>query len=294
MILAIVSGFLLLFTLGAYALMDEAADAHREERHFSAAQRVHWMQQDYLQNLLYQMHPGKAVRSKSKKPGDEKKQDKEKTFLSPRCKQVLSENAKLNLFPLANKNAASLLLREISLKFLKKLYEKTEIYEEGFEEKVLDSLTQLLQAHPDLTSFDEIASLLQQHSSFFYPLIKGTHSYILNSDKGYPALSDFCTLDPKRPPILMKCASSTLLSALFGERFVGRVLEEEKKKWEKSNKHQPLKKQEYETLFKESAPTGDNFSDYACLLNFKLGNQHSDRKLVLDPSTNILVKLEME
>lgn len=287
-ILPLVTAFMFLFALGAYTLLHQSMATKYEESHFSGAQRLHWGNYSQTERTLYKDHPGTILFPKKKSSSPPKTH---LPYQSPRNRINLPESAKLNLAPLLFQNSPHPLLRHIALALINRLYQATSLYRPGLEEEVLSTLTREVRAHPDISSFQELFGQIHVENPLYYKLFKGTQKYTLFTSKGYPALSDFMTLDPKRASIIMPNASKPLLIALFGDAFANQLIKKEQVIWEEGHKHRPLKKEEIAMLFVEFGPPGYKLEDFDSFIDYSRHDKQVEQHIFYDEKSKIQLRL---
>lgn len=286
-ILPLVTAFMLLFAIGAYTLLQQAISTRQEERHFGAAQRLHWKSVSQIESALYKLHPGQSPSHVAK----EKTKQPDKPYESPRTKFNLPLSAKLNISPLFSETPNPR-LREIAAKLIERLYQATYLYRPGLADEVLNLLIDTGRQNPDCLTFAELFRKMRNPPHVLYKMLKGTQNYRLFTSLGYPSLDDYLAIAPKRAPIFMVHASKALLIAAFGDVFANQLILKEKESWEKEGKYIPLKKEEIEALFLEFGGHGKNLSDLDPLLDYKRHSRALDQQIYLDEKSKIQVRIK--
>lgn len=243
-ILPLISAFILFFALGSYALVHEWKASLIEKRFVAAAFGISRQKVSDQQEEAYNNCPGNNLFPQN---GRESKKNEEAKFQSHRDKGV-HPLGKLNIAPLFKDNPHPL-LKEIALKYLKRIYERTDIYFDNLEKKMLDLIIKLAKDDPSINSFEAIYAKLERENPTFYKLIKGTHDYRVCTSRGYPALDDyFCIEHEWKRPVFFQKAPQILLEVVFGEAFADTIRRAEKARWDKNHKTMSLTKKALDKL----------------------------------------------
>lgn len=274
-VLPLVSAFILIFAICSYTFFHNVCAAVQERSHYIGSHRIVRKFANHLQTKLYIKLPGENLH------GSERKKSPSSTFISPRDRFNLAEEAKFNITPLfidRDKNRKE----AIFLELIKSLYEFTSIYTPGLENELLEALKN----NPKIESFNELLT----YNPSFYKMIKGTNNYKLSSFKGYPALGDFLTIEknPRAKMINFSCAARPVLEALFGKVFAPKIINEEKHKWEIKHKHSPLTKQELNAFL---LTKNKNFTEYWQFIHFRNKKKARSNEVFQDAKTKIQIKI---
>ncbi len=109
-----------------------------------------------------------------------------------------------------------------AVRLIKALYEHAPFYKEGLEYQVVNAL---------LTRGDkEIIDLFKDSPSLdaiFYKMFKGTRTYEVGTDKGYPALLDYCLFTDSDDKLLYPELAKPVLEALVGPALMKTIEEKE-------------------------------------------------------------------
>ena len=286
-ILPLVSAFIFLFALGSYTLIHHFKATMQEQNHYSASLNI---QRKYAKKILKKKWKEIEGKNLHPKKNTESNKDENLQYFSPRDRLKFFPEKKLNIFFLFSENKDPF-LEEVTLRLISNLYKRTTIYTENLPEKVLTAITRIIQADPSIDSFEKLApKLLVEDHEFFYKIIKGTHDYILFSDKGYPALGDYLTITAhkKQKPIFFRRASTALLQALFKDPIAHQIRLAEKRKWEEKHKHNALLMKELETLLLQHKL---NLSDYKPYLSFSRQKTGASQEALVDEKTGLHRKI---
>lgn len=147
-----------------------------------------------------------------------------------RTERRSSKRSTLNLAPLAT----SSILCPVATRLLLSLYEGTSLFKN--READLEKLVSLILDALLTQKGDSLAERLKEmraHHPILYKMLKGTSTYNIKTNSGYPPLSDFFTIAPKNPKAIhFHYASAPLLDALFSARIRHLFYKLERKKWE--------------------------------------------------------------
>jgi hypothetical protein len=142
--------------------------------------------------------------------------------------------------------------------------------EEHLEYALLDAWIEKAQNIPNCTSLSELFPEDQKLKSIFYKMLKGTKTYTIGTNIGYPSLEEFITIneDKKAKAIYISFASTPLLSAIFNDPIATQIHDLEKAKWNKDHKHHPVSKEELTSLVLKDHSLRVNLASIEDLLNF--------------------------
>lgn len=283
-VLPLVCAFILLFSLGSYALVHQFRAVVHEKSVFTGSMRIQRKFASCLQEDIFNEI-------------EEVKQET-KTDSSPKNKKDIeykSRRDRLNPFPESKLNISGFFkeeqlpgLREIAENLLKRIYERTSLWYPNMEREILDLIIQSAKDNPTVTTFEE----LSKHEPRLYKWVKGTQAYELFTSQGYPSLSDYMSLDPKerKKPIHFTFASRALLLALFGENdlLAQQITHEERLKWEVDHIQRALTKSELEAFLLKHRK---NLSDYEHLLYFSTSRRSGPQVVICDEKSNVQLKI---
>ena len=288
-VLPLVSAFILIFAICSYTFVHNVRTAMEEKIHFSASHRIsrkfvsNLTKKAYAQEDAKNLHPTKKEKTKVKK---------ETPYRSPRDFFNKKPESKLNIRPLLEVGD-HIELEKIVLSLLQDLYRFAPFYKPDLEKEILTTIVEVLKENPNFTRFDLLLSKIpEDQMSLFYKLSKGTHHYKLHTTVGYPAIGDFISLETMRekdPPMHFCYCSRPLLEAVFGPIISGRIINEEKHKWELKHKHQPMSKEELEAflLSYRLSPV-----DYQELFSYGTASHTSPIEILHDAESHLQIKIE--
>jgi hypothetical protein len=122
---------------------------------------------------------------------------------------------------------------KIAVRLIKALYEHAPFYQEGLEYQVVNAL---------LTRGKKTLSELFQNDPTLYKMLKGTSSYEVGTDKGYPALTDYCSFTATDKQLSYRDIAQPVLEALVGSSLM-QIIENEE-----TVENKPLKKEKLKDL----------------------------------------------
>lgn len=290
-ILPMVTALALLFALCSYTLMHQYIAVKFESQKVRGAHRIERVFLSEIDRGRYRSHSAKPSNKKKEEQSDE--QIKEMTYHSPRMLFNKKPLTKLNLAPLltTSENVEQQMLKKAAATLIKNLYQHTPLYEEELEKEVVQILVNVLKEHPEIESLSEAYSHIEKRRPLFYKLFRGTQSYQVSSNVGYPSLTDFFILEKKRAAIQFAHASSPVLEAVFGMPITAAILREEEARWHEDHRHHPLKKTELSDLLIQERK---NPSDYEPLLNFSTSQVKGDQFIFQDKLSKVQKKLPIE
>ncbi len=160
------------------------------------------------------------------KPDPIKQKDPEPKKKSPtyfRKDKCTYEEQKLNLSQFAEPAISSQHFQyKAAARLIRLLYQHTSFYYEGLELQVLDtilkrgdrSLSELFENNPAL-------------DAIFYKMLKGTSTYEIGKNKGYPSLLDYCCFQTSDNHLHYPDLSKPVLQALVGSDLMSLIEKQE-------------------------------------------------------------------
>lgn len=288
-VLPLVSVFLMIFAICSYTFVHKIRTVIEAKTHLSSSYRITRQFASNTNRIMYQKY--RAVKSPTPKK-QKSSGPKNSSYHSPRDAFNKREEMKLNLRTLLTKNDNKEIER-ISLRLLENLYFLAPFYRKELEYEILQTLLAALKNHPDCIRFEELLAFIPKEKyPLFYKLIKGTQTYQVYTTKGYPPLGDFFSLEKLKPsekPIQFCHASRPLLEAIFGQTLAPLIINEEKHKWEKEQKHITMNKQELEAFLLSQRR---NLTDYEPLLSFSQKKNPPHHEIIHDLNSGLRLKFE--
>jgi hypothetical protein len=165
---------------------------------------------------------------------------------------------------------------KVAARLFKSLYQYAPFYQEGLEDKILSALLK----RGDTPLYD----LFQNDplDATFYKILKGTSTYDIGTNKGYPALRDYFSFKDSDGKLRYPYLSKSVLEAL-----VGGALMETIEKAEKEN-NKPLTKPEFKELLDAQGITGQNRIYFANNLRFGKTKKGAQTAFIDDDSKMII------
>lgn len=140
-----------------------------------------------------------------------------------RDKKPTQEQQKFNLALLKPDSPYAAQLRGAALELIKKMYEKTPFYREGIEQDILQAVIEEMDQ-------DLLFSLKNPElDALFYQMQRGTSTYDIKTQKGFPSFWDYFTVCPGSKLNFLHLPKETLESIL-GKPFAEKVFEKERDK----------------------------------------------------------------
>ena len=144
------------------------------------------------------------------------------------------EEQKLDLTSFdASKISAQDVQYKIAVRLIKALYKHAPFYQEGLENQVVNAL---------LKREKKPLSELFQDDPTLYKVLKGTSTYEIGTDKGYPALTDYCSFTATNKQLSYRDLSKPVLEALVGPSLM-QIIEKEE-----TVKNKPLLSKDFQDL----------------------------------------------
>lgn len=283
-VLPLVTAFILLFAMGSYSLMSQLRGVLEERTHYLGMLTICRGNATAHQVELFNALEGEEAK-KAKNPQKEKEL-KDTDYESFREKNNPSPHSKLHIHDLITQENP--LIKQVATRLIRLLYEHTAFYVEGFEHEVLDQILVVLKEHPEIEAFEECLA----YAPSLYKVIKGTHTYRLSTNEGYPPLENFLSLqrlDATAKPIHFTFASRMLLEALFDDpRLVGEISMQERERWDKDHRIHPCTKAELSQLL---GKRNKNLSDLEALLYFSTSRKRNNKYLIRDDASSVQMRI---
>jgi len=180
------------------------------------------------------------VKPTPKKSKNENKERKAPLFF--RDKKLGWSEGRLNLSSLLEENKISETLLTLAADYLTELYGHAEFFPSD-PIPLLNLLISKLKKGTELVPLQE----LELNNEALYKMLRGTHTYDLKKQVGYPPFNHFFTFEKRKgPPINFKYANEILLQVVLGKETTHALIKMEKEK--QANK--PLKKRGVCATFK--------------------------------------------
>lgn len=289
-ILPFVFAFVLIFALGASTLLQNWKGVQSEEIKYRGFMRTHRELQSSIERKQFVYQRGKVIGTA---PKEKKEGEKVPTYYNPREALTLHPLSKLNIAPLLSKSPfpASALLYETAATLIRLLYEKTPFYKKDLEYQLLDQLISSASQIEGEISWGKLIPLLVAEEPY-YKIFRGTKSYQLFTNKGYPPLSDFISLDAKKKlkPLHLRYATKPLLISLFGEKLTLQIEEIEREKWKKDYRHHSITSEELGALLLKDHTNRRNLMDFEPLMNFSVKTERNPNLTIVDGSSGITLR----
>ena len=257
-ILPVIFAFLILFSIGSYAWMKDASSSFQEKEHFLAKTNISLTlftesQKAFHGNISQKQEPKKSQVNESDKETlfQHKTSKKKEPFESRRLDFYPSEHAKLNIKDLRSKEKPDPRLVKIFYDLIDLLYGKTVLCNSGksSSKPIADFLLELLQKAKGINAIEKLSDFApEDKKQLIYSLLKGTQSYTMETNQGYPPLGDFVRITPRQLAIYPSHAHIYLLKVLYSEEVIKQVIEQEKKLFEQNGKYTCIQKSDFNSI----------------------------------------------
>jgi len=212
-----------------------------------------------------------------------------------REKRVGWEKGKLNLCTLIKEPHKYSSLETVVRGYVKQLYGHADFFpkKKDITKDLIKALIEAYKKEDPSIQFHELSFKDRELQEIFYKMVRGTHTYDLERQIGYPPFGEMFTFEKSdRPPMNYHYANQTFLAFYFGKEFTKKFVALEKELLEEAKKKHlsPVKKSQLEQMIGNQM-MGDRNQIFE-LLDFKY--QPSDRKPVKykDEKTQITVKVQ--
>lgn len=293
-ILPMVLAFITLFCLGVNLIFQDVVSMRAKKESYVSLVKVQRDFQTRVEHKQFVNAKRKARQTAQKQHQNPPKKDKMPSnakYENPRKRFHVHIAGKLNITPLFESVDAPIKqpLYETAANLIRILYEKTAIYTLGFEYELLDFIVEQGQKNSSTEAFEDFYQYVPRAKPRIYKALKGTPSYVLETNEGYPPISHYFLIarGQKRKPVIFYYASAPLIKALFHEDLSRKIEEKEKLKWEEKKKHNPLKKTELEQLVASNFKDKNQMAKLELLIDFNRKTQVQSELLIKDRATGI-------
>lgn len=161
------------------------------------------------------------------------------------------DNAKFNLAALVKEPTDAKLhpLYEVLARLLRILYQErvfSKEKEEKIEYRLMDVILKKARQISDVESLSELYPDDPMLKRIYYKLLRGTNQY--SRTEGIAPLSDFVKFDTEAKAASLAFASPVLLEALFDADAAVKIVEEERKQWDETQKYYFFSKEDLQKL----------------------------------------------
>ncbi len=234
----------------------------------------------------------RAGKNKNQQNEPSKNIKKQKTYF--REKRVGWEMGKLNLSTLTKEPHKYSTLETVASEYVKQLYGHAEFFQrrKDFSKELIQALIEAYKKEDSMTPFHEIIFKDPELQEIFYKMVRGTHTYDLEKNVGYPPFGEMFTFKQSdRPPMNYHYANQSFLSVYFGKNFTKAFVALEKEALEKEKKKcvSPIKKLQLEQMVGNQVMGNSN--QIFELLDFKYQTSKKKSAKYKDETTQITVKV---
>lgn len=163
-------------------------------------------------------------------------------------------------------------------RLLKSLYQKASFYKKGLEYTVLDALLSRKET-PIIDLFKKDPEL----DTIMYKMVKGTSTYIVGTNRGYPSLLDYCTFKSSNDHLNYDMLSRPVLESLVGPSLMEMIEEEE------SKDGIPLTQMAFEKLLRSHVNTEVDINDLLSVLQFGKTTKQ-ERTAFIDENSGMIIR----
>jgi len=195
---------------------------------------------------------------------------------------------RLNLSSLLDDTQDTADLEKITLGYLKALYGNKSFFPKN-PKTFLKHLVAKLKANEETIPLHELVLDDPTMQDTFYKMLRGTHTYDIIQEKGYPPFDHFFTFEKNsEPPMNFHSANVVFLNVALGKNLADNLIKKEREmSVNKPNSlKSPLEKGEVENLF------GEAFSSQLSLFSFKSSGRWKNPEIYIDDQTKITVRIE--
>lgn len=239
----------------------------------------------------YKNSLGKKTKDGTLPKEENKKKISHKYF---REKRVGWEKGRLNLSSLLKKPHKYPKLEAIAVEYVKRLYSHAQFFPKD-DQTIKDLIRSLIKEHQKdpSTSFDKVIFNDPKLQHVFYKMRKGTNTYELEHQRGYPPFGEMFTFEKNdRPPMNYHYANLSFLTVIFGEKITKDFVKTEKEGLVDSLRkcESPIKKPALESLLSNQAIEGQ--SALLELFDFLYKTSEKIPEKNQDDATRITVKVQ--
>ena len=214
----------------------------------------------------------------------EKDDIKERHFFRER--KVGWPSGRLNLSSLLEDDQTKLDLQKITIEYLQALYGHKDFFPKK-PKPLLDSIIAKLKTNKDLIPLHELELYDPKMHDIFYRMLRGTHTYNLKKQEGYPPFDHFFTFEKSsHPPMNFNSANEVFLEVALGENVAKKLIKKEKEQVKTNALSSPLSKDEINDIFKTVFPNPKDF------FNFDSSGGQRNPEMYVDDQTKITVRIE--
>lgn len=296
-ILPLIIGFILVFSCLSMTFFKEARSISIAERSIGAAFRV----ESQLRNrLALRSYSSQAKVKRSKSNGGRKVK---RAYYSMRAISPPIEESKLNISPLFDEAVVDVThhpLYRIAAELIRTLYEGSPLIpgkpQKGWEKSILDAMIAKGKKAPERERLSDLFPDDDALRATYYKMLKGTNQYELGAKKkGIAPLGNFISMAPqKKENAIQFCfASAPLLQAAFGSKITDKLLSEEKKRWDETEKSYFSSKEDLQELLLQNAALANLFTQLEPYLSFRKQIPRKSQIAGTDTTTGLVITREI-
>lgn len=269
-ILPLIFTFLIILSCIAFTFLREVKSVFLVENSLNGFNRAERVVNNAIVQKAYRNIKGEAIAKKESNSKKGKKKDK--GYVSKRSSYPPLDSSKFNLGPLVHHEGELRLhpLYEMLAEFFRLLY-KDRLFAkmpnaEKIEYRMTEALIKKARKFPEIENLAELYPDDPMLAKVFYKMLKGTNQY--DRKQGIPPLADFISLNKEKTSASLSFASPILLEAFFGDEIAEQILQEEKKKWEDTNKYYYFSKEDLQAALMKNPARASSFSSLESYINY--------------------------
>lgn len=201
--------------------------------------------------------------------------------------------SQFNLAPL--KECFDEKIRKIAVTLIDTLYEHAPFYQAA--KKKTHKLPEEILALILKTDSEDFISLIEEnspHLETLYKMVKGTNTYDLKINQGYPPLEDFFSYEKEEKSLFrLHFASLPLLEAVFGEEIPALIAAKEEEKWLAHTPQPFVSEQELNDLILKENTSEKPLTFLAPYINYIHQPPQRTTLYIIDNKTKIRLKQEV-
>jgi hypothetical protein len=268
-ILPLVFTFLIILSCISFTFLREIKSVFLVERSLEGFHRAERVVNNKIAQKAYRDIRGEAFNKKE----PNSKTDKKKDYISKRSSSPPLDSSKFNLGPLVHCEGELRLhpFYEPLAEFLRLLYKNCLFakvpHSEKIEYRLIEAMIKKARQFPDIDHpIEQLYPDDPALAKVFYKMLKGTNRYDRN--QGIPPLENFILLNKEKTCVSLSFASSILLEALFSDEIATQILQEEKQKYEETNKYYYFSKEDLQATLMKNPSRASSFSSLESYLNY--------------------------
>lgn len=230
--------FLLLLTLLTSFLFSSLMGTARENKVIRTQHQAYLALLSKQNEYVFNSKKEKPKSNGNGQPLEEHDFSPDEGDAEPRSNNLGFEKSKLNIYPMIHGTdpLASKTLQLMTMRLIEILYGDCDFYMKDAAHEIVKQMIK-----DKIDNLEGVRLKNQKLDAIYYQMLKGTNT-------GYPALSEYITLDQGNKSIFFRYASKTVLRAVLGEGCAKSVFDAEKNNWLKDKRKKVITKDELTEL----------------------------------------------